>query len=165
MAKLVALTEGLTGRSIELSEKKTAVGRLDDNTFSIPEPSVSSHHCEVWIKNDDLIVKDLNSTNGTFLNEVQLAGEKEGVLKPGQILRLGQVELRYETGKKQTEQPRQTVRLGEGNTMVVQNQSGFAKKNNKVNKIFLAVGVLLAVAILGALVIVFTNLGGSGGAQ
>ena len=161
MAKLVVLTEGLVGRSIELSEGKTTVGRVEDNAFQISEPSVSSHHCEVWLKGDDVVVKDLNSTNGTFLNEVALAAEKEGVLKPGQILRLGQVELRYETGKKQTEQPRQTVRLGEGNTLVVGPKGGFAKKDNKVNKIFLVVGIVLGVAILGALVMVFTNLGGS----
>jgi pSer/pThr/pTyr-binding forkhead associated (FHA) protein len=161
MAKLVVLTADLVGRSVDLSGDKTTVGRVEDNKFQIPEPSVSSHHCEVWLKGDDVVVKDLNSTNGTFLNDVQLGADKEGVLKPGQILRLGQVELRYETGKKQTEQPRQTVRLGEGNTMVVAQKGGFSKKDNKVNKIFLLVGVVLGVAILGALAMVFLNLGGS----
>jgi pSer/pThr/pTyr-binding forkhead associated (FHA) protein len=161
MGKLVVLTEGLVGRSTELSVSKTTVGRVEDNSFQIAEPSVSSHHCEVWLKGDDVVVKDLNSTNGTFLNDIQLGPDKEGVLKPGQILRLGQVEMRYETGKRQTEQPRQTVRLGEGNTMVVGPKGGFAKKDNKVNKIFLVVGIVLGVAILGALVMVFTNLGGS----
>ena len=161
MAKLVVLTEGLLGRSHELSGGKTTVGRVEDNAFQISEPSVSSHHCEVWLKGDDVVVKDLHSTNGTFLNEVQLGPEKEGVLKPGQILRLGQVEMRYETGKKQTEQPRQTVRLGDGNTLVVGTKGGFAKKDNKVNKIFLVVGIVLGVAILGALAMVFANLGGS----
>jgi pSer/pThr/pTyr-binding forkhead associated (FHA) protein len=158
MAKLVVLTADLVGRSVDLSGDKTTVGRVEDNKFQLPEPSVSSHHCEVWLRGDDVVVKDLNSTNGTFLNDVQLAADKEGVLKPGQILRLGQVELRYETGKKQTEQPRQTVRLGEGNTMVVAQKGGFAKKDNKI---FLLVGVVLGVAILGALAMVFLNLGGS----
>lgn len=146
---------------MDLSGDKTTVGRVEDNKFQLPEPSVSSHHCEVWLRGDDVVVKDLNSTNGTFLNDVQLAADKEGVLKPGQILRLGQVELRYETGKKQTEQPRQTVRLGEGNTMVVAQKGGFAKKDNKVNKIFLLVGVVLGVAILGALFMVVWKLRGS----
>ena len=161
MAKLVVLTADLVGRSVDLSGDKTTVGRVEDNKFQIPEPSVSSHHCEVWLKGDDVVVKDLNSTNGTFLNDVQLGADKEGVLKPGQILRLGQVELRYETGKKQTEQPRQTVRLGEGNTMVVAQKGGFAKKDNKVNKIFFIVGVVLGVAILGTLAMVVRKLGGS----
>lgn len=161
MAKLVVLTESLLGRSHELSGGKTTVGRVEDNAFQISEPSVSSHHCEVWLKGDDVVVKDLQSTNGTFLNEVQLGPDKEGVLKPGQILRLGQVEMRYETGKKQTEQPRQTVRIGDGNTLGVGPKGGFAKKDNRVNTIFLIVGIVLGVAILGALAMVFANLGGS----
>jgi pSer/pThr/pTyr-binding forkhead associated (FHA) protein len=165
MAKLVVLTEGLTGRNVELSTTKTTIGRLDDNGFAIPEPSVSSHHCEVWLKGDDVVVRDLNSTNGTYLNEVQLAVDKELTLKPGQILRLGQVELRYETGKKQTEQPRQTVRLGEGNTMVVTKEAGFGKKSDNVNKIFIAVSIVLGVVVLAALALVVMNLSGGNAAQ
>jgi pSer/pThr/pTyr-binding forkhead associated (FHA) protein len=163
MAKLVVLTEGFTGRTLELATARTTLGRVDDNQFTLPEPSVSSHHCEIWLKGDDLVVKDLGSTNGTFLNEVQLPADKEGTLKPGQILRLGQVELRYETGKKQAEQPRQTVRLGEGNTLVMTKEAGFGKKNNKVNKIFLGVGILLGVVILLLLALAFLKLGGSNG--
>ena len=162
MAKLVVLTADLVGRSVDLSGDKTTIGRVEDNKFQIPEPSVSSHHCEVWLKGDDLVVKDLGSTNGTFLHESQLAADKEAVLKPGQILRLGQVELRYETGKKQAEQPRQTVRIGEGSTLVMTKEAGFGKKSNKVNKIFLGVGILLGALILVMLALAFVNLGGSG---
>lgn len=162
MAKLVVLTQGLAGRSVELTTSKLTIGRLEDNQFHVPEPSVSSHHCEVWLKGDDLVVKDLNSTNGTFVNESQVAAEKEVTLKPGQVLRLGQVEIRYETGKKQIDQPRQTVRIGEGGTMVVTKQAGFGKKDNKTTKIFIGVGVLLVVVTLGMLAMAFLNLGGSG---
>ncbi len=94
MAKLVVLNAGLSGRSVELTVDKTTIGRVDDNTFQIAESSVSSHHCEILLRGSDIVVKDLNSTNGTFIN-----GEKisEQVLKPGQTLRLGQVELKLET--------------------------------------------------------------------
>src|SRR4051794_29732164 len=90
MAKLVVLSAGLNGRTHELNVDKTTIGRVEDNTFQIAEPSVSSHHCEVLLRGNDIVVKDLNSTNGTFIN-----GEKvsESVLKPGQSLRLGQIEL------------------------------------------------------------------------
>ncbi len=94
MAKLVLLSPGMTGRTHELKGDKTTVGRVEDNTFQIPEPSVSSHHCEVVVHGNEVLVRDLNSTNGTYIN-----GEKvtEKVLKPGQILRLGQIEMRLET--------------------------------------------------------------------
>src|SRR5438045_5596376 len=96
MARLVLLSEGLTGRTFDLKVEKTTVGRVEDNTFQIPETSISSHHAEILLRGSDIVVKDLNSTNGTFIN-----GEKvtEAVLKPGQILRLGMIEMRLETGE------------------------------------------------------------------
>jgi predicted component of type VI protein secretion system len=95
MAKLVVLNAGLAGRSVELTSDKTTIGRVEDNSFQIAEASVSSHHCEIFMRGSEVVVKDLNSTNGTFIN-----GEKvsETVLKPGQTLRLGQVELKIDDG-------------------------------------------------------------------
>src|SRR6266571_8173415 len=94
MAKLVVLSAGMTGRTHELKVDKTTIGRVEDNTFQIAEPSVSSHHCEVLLRGNEVVVRDLNSTNGSFIN-----GEKitEKALKPGQVLRLGQIEMRLET--------------------------------------------------------------------
>src|SRR5207248_9663951 len=94
MVKLVLLSPGMTGRTHELKVDKTTIGRVEDNTFQIAEPSVSSHHCEILLRGPEVVVHDLNSTNGTFIN-----GEKvsESVLKPGQVLRLGQIEMRLET--------------------------------------------------------------------
>jgi len=92
MAKLVVLTQSMAGRSVELGER-TTVGRVEDNAFQIAEPSVSSRHCEISLRGSEVVVKDLNSTNGTFIN-----GEKitEAVLKPGQTLRLGNIELKLD---------------------------------------------------------------------
>src|SRR5690348_1963585 len=95
MAKLVILSQGMNGRVHELKADKTTIGRVEDNTFQIAEPSVSSHHCEVLLRGNEVVIKDLNSTNGTFINEEKIT---ESVLKPGQTLRLGQIELRLENG-------------------------------------------------------------------
>jgi pSer/pThr/pTyr-binding forkhead associated (FHA) protein len=183
MPKIVVLSEGLTGRSFELKVDKTTVGRLEDNAFQIPEQSVSSHHCELLLKGSDVIVRDLNSTNGTYIN-----GEKisEKVLKPGQILRLGNVEARLETdgagtpassaagaaaaaAAEKKKQDRNTsviprgVKLNEFEQgaagVKFDKNSPFAKKSNKINMIFLAVGVVLGLAILAFLIIAFTGMG------
>ena len=95
MAKLVILTQGLNGRAHELNVDRTTIGRVEDNMFQIAEASISSHHCEVLLRGSDVVIKDLNSTNGTFINDEQIT---ERVLKPGQTLRLGQVELKLDTG-------------------------------------------------------------------
>ena len=96
MAKLVILNQGMTGRTLELNVERTTVGRVEENTFQIADASVSSRHAEILLHGTDIVIKDLNSTNGTYIN-----GEKisEAPLKPGQTLRFGQVELKIDDGK------------------------------------------------------------------
>jgi len=93
MAKLVILTEGLTGLTHELSVNPTTVGRAEGNLFQIIEPSVSGRHCEILLRGNEVVVRDLTSTNGTFIQGERIT---EAILKPGQILRLGRVNLRLE---------------------------------------------------------------------
>ena len=170
MARLVLLSEGLTGRTFELKVEKTTVGRVEDNTFQIPETSVSSHHAEILLRGNEVLIKDLNSTNGTFIN-----GEKvtEATLKPGQILRLGMIEMRLETGdataapgvttstsKKSLDQTRvipQGVKMDElegTRAMTFGSQKGFEKKSNKATIAFIVFVTLVGVALIGALVYV-----------
>jgi pSer/pThr/pTyr-binding forkhead associated (FHA) protein len=96
MAKLVILNQGMTGRTFDLNVERTTVGRVEDNTFQIADGSVSSHHAEVILRGTDVVIKDLDSTNGSFINNERIT---EAVLKPGQILRFGQVELKIDDGK------------------------------------------------------------------
>src|SRR5512140_2639476 len=165
MAKLVLLSAGMTGRTHELKVEKTTIGRVDDNTFQIAEPSVSSHHCEVLLQGNDVVVRDLNSTNGTYINGQKIT---ESPIKPGQILRLGQIEMRLETDtpapapKKldQTLVMQRGVNLSELETGARgpgfdTKGAGFSKKDNSVNKIVIGVCVLLGVVIVGLLVYVF----------
>jgi len=93
MAKLVILNQGMTGRAHELKVERTSVGRVEDNAFQIPDPSVSSHHCIIQLRGPEIFINDLNSTNGSYINDARIT---ESVLKPGQTLRLGQVELKLE---------------------------------------------------------------------
>ena len=171
MAKLVVLSEGFTGLTCELKADKTTVGRLEDNAFQIPEPSVSSHHCELIRRATDLLVKDLNSTNGTFIN-----GEKvvEAVLKPGQILRLGQVEMRLESGSAAAAAASAAIKKPLEKTMVIgikaqdleqgarpvnfETNAAFSKKSNKTNKIFIAIGIALGILIIACLIIAFNKM-------
>lgn len=95
MAKLQVLSGSMAGQTYELKVETTTVGRVEDNSFQIAEPSVSSHHCEILLKGADVLIRDLNSTNGSFINGERIT---ESVLKPGQTLRLGQIELRIDDG-------------------------------------------------------------------
>ena len=188
MAKLVILSSGMAGRSLELKVDRTTIGRVDDNMFPIAEASVSSHHCEVLLRGSDVVIHDLNSTNGTFIN-----GEKitESVLKPGQTLRLGQVELRLETeGAPTSSTPppaskpaapssspapnkkaestivmQQGVKLTELETGTQRGfgtaGKGFSKKDNKANKIFLIAAIVVGVIIVALVLVALMKAGGS----
>ena len=102
MAKLVILNQGMTGRTFELNVERTTVGRVEDNTLQIADGSVSSHHCEIILRGTEIVIKDLNSTNGSFINNDRIT---ESVLKSGQVLRLGQVELKIDDGMPVTAPP------------------------------------------------------------
>ncbi len=168
MARLVVLSEGFTGRSHELKVEKTTIGRVEDNAFPIPEPSVSSHHCEILLRGNDVVVHDLNSTNGTFVNGEQVTDEAP--IKPGQILRLGQVELRLETGaagpsKKPLDHTMvipQGVKLNEleGGSKPVsfEKDSPFAKKDKGANKVFIGIAIVLGLVIVASIVVAVLNL-------
>ncbi|HSH15140.1 MAG TPA: FHA domain-containing protein [Verrucomicrobiae bacterium] len=159
MARLVVLTEGLTGRTYELKVDRTTVGRVEDNAFQIAEPSVSSHHCEILLRGDQVIVKDLDSTNGTFINGQKIT---ESPLQSGQILRLGQVEVRLETGEAKEASKKQDrtlvvpagVKLNDlesgTKTDAITANPNFKKKSNKVNTIVITVSI-----ILGGIILVF----------
>src|SRR6266404_4810009 len=165
MAKLVVLSAGMTGRTHELKVDKTTIGRVEDNTFQIAEPSVSSHHCELLLRGNEVVVKDLNSTNGTFIN-----GEKvsESVLKSGQVLRLGQIEMRLETdaaaAAPTSKKVDQTMVMQRGVSLNELEQGraggfdttskGFSKKDNKANKIIWIGAGIVGVIILGLMIYV-----------
>ena len=172
MAKLVLLSQGLTGQTHELKVDKTTIGRVDDNTFPIVEPSVSSHHCEILLKGAEVVVRDLNSTNGTFINGEKIA---ESVLKPGQILRLGQIEMRLETEAAPAPAPAASMKTTDKTVVMQRGVSltdleagaqkgfdtackGFSKKDNKGNKIFFIVAIVVVVVIVGLVFFAFATM-------
>jgi pSer/pThr/pTyr-binding forkhead associated (FHA) protein len=165
MPRLVVLSEGYTGRTYELTVEKTTIGRVDDNSFSIPDGSMSSHHCEILLKGNDVVVRDLNSTNGTFIGGEQVT--ETAPLKTGQILRLGQIEIRLEDGSAQpppkpidrTQVIKQGIKTSDlekkGAEFKTETSAHFKPKSNKVAKVFIVIGVILFLVILGALAAAF----------
>jgi hypothetical protein len=90
MARLLVTTPDLPVREIPLAPGCNRLGREGENDFLITHPSISRQHCEVWVMDDCVMVRDLQSRNGTFVEDTPV-GEAE-VLE-GQRLRVGDVEL------------------------------------------------------------------------
>jgi len=59
-------------KEIPLDKPSLSVGRKPDNDVVIDNPAISSHHCKVVMKGDTYYVEDLESTNGTFVNEKRI---------------------------------------------------------------------------------------------
>ena len=93
MARLVVISPATAGGPYELGQTWATIGRADGNTFQIADASVSGRHCEVRWRDGELVVRDLLSTNGTFAGGRKIT---EGVLRAGQTLRVGDVQLRFE---------------------------------------------------------------------
>lgn len=69
-----------------------AIGRLPAMDLPLPFPSVSGRHAELLLRDDGLVVRDLRSTNGTFVNRRRIAGEAP--LEDGDVLHVAECEFR-----------------------------------------------------------------------
>jgi hypothetical protein len=159
----------MTGRTCELKVERTTIGRSEENAFPITDPSVSSHHCEILLRGQEVVVRDLNSTNGTYVDGVET---KESVIKPAQILRLGQIEMRLEPdapaapakktfdrtvvipGGVNRDELDQANRQGGFDTKA----AGFSKRSDGINRIFILIGVILGTVIGVLLLYIFSTI-------
>ncbi|MPW25144.1 FHA domain-containing protein [Alkalibaculum sp. M08DMB] len=73
-----------------LDEDKS-IGRSNRNEISIQDPYLSSEHVRIYIEEDICLIKDLGSTNGTFLNDEQIE-EESVVLNDGDRIHIGQLD-------------------------------------------------------------------------
>jgi predicted component of type VI protein secretion system len=76
-------------RTLRLRAKETIVGRRRDAGLRIASAEVSRHHCRIVKADGYLLIEDLMSVNGTFLNGKPVKGLD--VLRPGDHLRIGPV--------------------------------------------------------------------------
>jgi FHA domain/B-box zinc finger len=93
MAKLVIYPGTPQAREFELKPGSNHVGRGFANDFTIEDGSVSTSHAQIVVDGDSVTVKDLGSTNGTFVNRQPV---KQAILASGQTLRLGGVEMLFD---------------------------------------------------------------------
>jgi hypothetical protein len=93
MPKLTVKSGSQAGREIELHPGVNRLGRSPDNAVHIPEPSISSYHCEIQVAEIATSVHDLGSTNGTFVNQKPVT---KAILQKGDTLTLGDIDFAVE---------------------------------------------------------------------
>lgn len=94
-AYYLVVREGTKWRDVyRLTAGQTiSVGRAPTNRIVLNDEVCSRQHCEVFQAGDNWIVRDLNSRNGTLVNEEPINGD--WVLQPGQVIRIGGCELAF----------------------------------------------------------------------
>jgi len=95
-------------RKLRISPLPFIIGRQSGLDLQIHSNNVSRHHAEILEIDDHLVLKDLNSTNGSFINHIPVHGDAP--LQAGDILHIADIELRLsyeavlrETGTEDTE--------------------------------------------------------------
>src|SRR5258708_2559941 len=93
IAKLQLVSGKALGRAFELTQDRVNIGRDDSNVICVDNITVSLHHAILVRVGNHYKVRDLISTNGTYINGERTTG---GELHSGDVMRFGEVEMRYE---------------------------------------------------------------------
>jgi pSer/pThr/pTyr-binding forkhead associated (FHA) protein len=107
MPKLTSISTQFSGQSCELPDGRIAVGRGSKNQLVVSDESVSSKHCELLVNGNEVIVHELGSRNGSFVNGVRV--QTQLGVKHGQTIRLGKVDFRLELDNAEEESDASTV--------------------------------------------------------
>jgi hypothetical protein len=92
MARLLINPNSPAAWEIQLKPGTNLLGRGFANDFKITDPSVSGSHCQIVVEGGQFVIKDLGSTNGTFVNRAPV---KEAALSDKQTIHLGSVEMAF----------------------------------------------------------------------
>jgi diguanylate cyclase (GGDEF)-like protein len=91
-AYLVVIHGGNLGQRVVLGETPVVIGRSSDVELQIDHRSVSRRHCRIWRDETGYRIRDLDSTNRTFVNDEAVA---EAVLRDGDHVGVGDSVLKF----------------------------------------------------------------------
>ncbi len=88
--RLVGRGGSIQGKSFEIGMQGLKVGRVaGKNDIVVDDEEVSREHAWIGPEGDKMVVKDLNSTNGTYINSVNKGQVKKGEIQPGDFVLMG----------------------------------------------------------------------------
>jgi hypothetical protein len=90
MPRLVLKFESAALKEVPLGTRPVTIGRAPDNDIPIDNLAVSNYHARVYVEAGSLVVEDLNSLNGSFLNDIRV---ERAMLKDGDTILIGKHEI------------------------------------------------------------------------
>ena len=91
---LIVLTGKYKGKRVKLTDAETVIGRDESAKIRIATQELSRQHCLLIVSAAGVLVRDLGSRNGTFINGMPIA--EETLLKPGDTLTAGPMTFQLE---------------------------------------------------------------------
>ncbi|TVQ28107.1 MAG: GGDEF domain-containing protein [Wenzhouxiangella sp.] len=91
-ACLVVIRGDRLGARVDLGEKPVVIGRGSDADFQIASRSVSRSHCRIWLRDGQVWIEDLRSTNATYVNDERIDRKR---LADGDQVRIGKSVLKF----------------------------------------------------------------------
>jgi hypothetical protein len=85
--RLKVMQGSSTGKEVKIPTPKCVIGREEGCHLRPQTEAVSRRHCVIITTENEVVVRDLNSRNGTYVNDERVA--EEAVLLHGDILRVG----------------------------------------------------------------------------
>jgi pSer/pThr/pTyr-binding forkhead associated (FHA) protein len=163
MPKLTVLTEGIEPTSFDLTKEVTSVGRVEGNDIVLDHQSVSGSHGELVLRGDqDVYIRDLGSTNGSYLDGKKVA---ESPVQPGEVITFGEVQLKLEGARKIQSHDKhleQGVKLGDLGAAPKGPAKGFTKKSDKTGRYFAIAGVVVTIILICVIFLVVNKFKGGG---
>lgn len=92
MAKLFLKFEQAVLKEVTLAQTVVTIGRLPDNLIQIDNLAVSGHHAKVFWDTDKYLIEDLDSLNGTYVNNTRITRQQ---LKNGDDVVIGKHTLAF----------------------------------------------------------------------
>src|SRR3989338_6315806 len=90
--QLVVLNGVNKGKKLDLNRPVTKIGKKENNELILDEKTVSRNHVEIVQLENSYVLKDLESTNGTYINDIRV---KEAYLSPGDVIRIGTIRIEF----------------------------------------------------------------------
>lgn len=90
--QLVVIDGDEKGKKYTLSKNVMKIGKKEDNDIPLSDKTVSREHVEIEYAADSFLLRDLDSTNGTYLNGSRV---KEAYLAPGDRIKIGRTVLEF----------------------------------------------------------------------
>lgn len=92
MASLYVIRGRDVGRNIDLQKERFSLGRDADNDLQLHDTEVSRHHALLQRVEDQYLIEDLDSSNGTYINSIRTSKQ---ILRTGDRLQLGRTLMIY----------------------------------------------------------------------